>query len=379
MQDVADAAGVSRQLVSLVMRATGYVAEEKRALVLETAERLGYRRNALAARLAAKRSQSVGMLVYDLHNPVFADLSDGAARTLDETGNHLILVRGSRDERAERRALESLLELRVDGILLAGPVSDPGEIERLLASTPSVTTSRLSDARLGAADSLGSAGSLGVGGRDADTPSGAHRTTEGDAAGASGSTLDSVTVDDEAGAALAVEHLAGLGCTTIAHLAAPVSPPGRARARGYREAMERLGLEPLVFEGDFSERGGALAMGRLLDSLGIRSDAASGAPSPVAAFCYNDLTAVGAMDEAVRRGLRVPQDVALVGFDNTRIASLRRIDLTSVDQDAEAIGRRAAELLLERIADPSLPPRHERIEPRLVVRGSTAAAARTSG
>ena len=272
MEDVARHAGVSRQLVSLVMRGTGYVASDKRALVLESAERLGYRRNALASRLASQQTRTVGLLVLDLHNQVYADFADGVASVIEPAGMHLLLVRGSLHAQSEARAIDSLVELRVDGVLLAGHASEGEALRSHLAGTPAVAMAEVN------------------------TP-----------------LVDVVRGDDRLGAQIAVDHLVAQGHRRIAYIGSRAGLADRARFEGYLSVVEELGASPLVAYGDTTEAGGAAAAAELLE----------GVAKPDAVFCYNDATAIGAMGEARSRGLSAGRGRSGVWSCRTVVAHLR--------------------------------------------------------
>ncbi len=327
MEDVAAEAGVSRALVSLVIRDAPHVKEDKRAAVLAAIDRLGYRRNSLASRLASRRTATLGLLVLDLRNPVWADVTEGVTEVAESSGNHVLIAVGGFDEAREREALASLLEMQVDGVVLAGYMGRASVLRGQLAGTPAVVLTR----RL-------------------DVPG-----------------VDSVVGGDEQGAELAVDHLVALGHRRIAHVSGPAGIPYPARREGYLAAMARHGLTPRLFEGDLTETGGRAAMHAFLDDDG---------DVPTAVFCYNDLSALGVLDELDHRGVRVPEDVAVVGYDDSSVAAMPRIGLTSVDQHARAIGERGARLLLSRIASAGGEERHESLVPELIVRGSTVALGR---
>jgi DNA-binding LacI/PurR family transcriptional regulator len=322
MADVARAAGVSRQLVSLVVRDTGYVAPQKRAVVLEAARRLGYRRNDLAASLAGRRTHSVGLAVLDIHNQVYADFADGVTSVLEPAGYQLLLAVGATPREQGIAGLESLLGLRMDGVLLATHIDASADLSSLLAGTPAVV--------------MGESRGL--------------------------ARIDSVHGDDRMGMRLATEHLLVQGHRDVLFIGGPPSSQSEARAVGYRAAMEAAGLAARELEGDASEVGGASA---LLSAL--RAGA-----RPSAVVCYNDATAIGVLACARREKLHVPSDLAVVGYDNTRASGYPGVDLTSVDQHAAKIGARAAEILLQRIEEPDKHAVDDVLTPRLIVRESSS-------
>lgn len=324
MEDVARAAGVSRALVSLVMRDSPNVSAAKRAAVRESAAALGYSPNRLASRLASHRTRTLGVLFLDLHNSVFADIYDGIAEGTAGSGNQLMVAVGSADPQTELEAVRSFTDLRADGILLAGYTGSPEELAAALRGTPAVVITR----------------ELGIDG------------------------VDSVLADDFRSGGLAVEHLHGLGHRRIAHVDKPGWLPYTRRRQGYLHAMAQFGLEPLLLHGDMTERGGRKVMEEFLTS---------GAELPTAIFADNDLTAMGVMAALSAHGVDVPGHVAVMGCDNTDVAASPLIGLTSIDEQARELGRIAAGVMLDRLAGGDGPASTRRLDPTLVVRRSTDA------
>lgn len=326
MEDVARDAGVSRALVSLVMRESPNVSPAKRAAVLESAAALGYSPNRLASRLASHRTNTLGVLFLDLHNSVFADIHDGLTEGLAGSGNQVMVAVGSADPRTELEAVRSFVDLRVDGVLLAGYTGTPEELAAALRGTPAVVITR-------------------------------EMAVDG---------VDSVLTDDFRSGVLAVEHLYGLGHRRIAHMDISDWLPYTERREGYRHAMKQHGLEPLLVHSDMTERGGRAVMEQFL---------ASGAQPPTAIFTHNDLTAIGVMEALAARGLSVPGDVAVVGCDNIEVAASPLIGLTSIDQHAKELGRLAAQAMLDRLGGAAGPRVVRKLEPALMVRRSSDPAA----
>jgi DNA-binding LacI/PurR family transcriptional regulator len=323
--DVAERAGVSKSLVSLVLRGSPRVREEKRAAVLRAAEQLGYRPNAMARSLVRKRTNVIGVMLSDLHNIYFVEVVDGIEAEAVAAGYRALINTGSREADREWEAIETLLQLRTDGVILAGPVLPAARILSAAAAVPLVLVAR------------------------------ASRSPH----------ADSVTNDDRAGARLAVDHLVALGHRDIAHVDGGHGAGSAARRAGYLDAMRAHGLagSAVVVPGAFTEDGGASGVDRLLASARRR---------PTAVFVANDLAAVGALHALERQGLAVPADVSVVGYDNTSLAALGHIDLTTIDQPRRQIGATAVRLLLERLEGGRDRARHVVVAPSLVVRGTTA-------
>ncbi|MFC9772090.1 MULTISPECIES: LacI family DNA-binding transcriptional regulator [unclassified Pseudarthrobacter] len=322
MEDVAREAGVSRALVSLVMRDSPKVSPAKRTAVLESAAALGYSPNRLASRLASHRTNAVGVLFLDLHNSVFADIYDGLSEGLAGSGNQVMVAVGSADPHTEAEAVRSFVDLRVDGVILAGYTGTSEDLAAALRGTPAVVITR-----------------------------------ELEADG-----VDSVLTDDFRSGVLAVEHLYGLGHRRIAHVDISDWLPYTARREGYLHAMKEHGLAPQLVHSDMTERGGRAVMEQFLDS---------DAQLPTAIFAHNDLTAIGVMEALKGRGLTVPGDVAIVGCDNIEFAASPLVGLTSIDQHARELGQVAARAMLDRIAGTAGPAATRKLEPALMVRRSS--------
>ena len=231
--DVAERAGVSKSLVSLVMRGSPRVSEEKRSAVLRAAEELHYRPNAVARSLVRKRSFLIGVMLSDLHNPFFVEVVDGIEQEALAADYHALFNTGGRTAEGESVAIETLLQLRTDGLILASSVLPAREILAAAATTQVVLVARPS--------------------RWAD--------------------VDSVTNDDRAGARMAVEHLIELGHRHIAHIDGGNGAGARARRAGYAEAMKQhgLGAQAVAVKGDYTESGGASGVAQLFDKERGRS------------------------------------------------------------------------------------------------------------
>jgi DNA-binding LacI/PurR family transcriptional regulator len=323
MEDVAREAGVSRALVSLVMRDQPNVSPVRRGRVLEVAGRLGYRPNAMARGLASRRTRTVGVVLDDLRNPFFAEIAGGVEELASALGYQLLLGAGGRLARRERAALATLLEYRVDGLILVSPRMRAADIAGAAAEVPVVVVGRQ------------------VRGLDG----------------------DSVLIDERHGTGLVLDHLTSLGHKRIVHVDAGRGAGGPQRRSAYLRGMRarHLGSYARLIPGDFTEEAGTNAARELLAEPEL----------PTAVFAANDMVAAGLLGEFDRAGVAVPGDVSIVGYDNISIAHLAHVSLTTVDQPRSDMGRMALELLLARI-EHRRPGLVRLVEPTLVIRSTTA-------
>ena len=323
IHDVARQAQVSKSLVSMVIRGGEGVSAKSRAAVLEAIKELNYRPNIIARSLVQRRTRILGVMIPDLRNPFFSDVVSGIQTRARELGYRVLFNTGERQPGLEESAIEGLLELRVDGLILAAPRAEDRVISHAGRWVPIVVL---------------------------------NRTSPDDS-------CDSVTNDNIAGAGLAVEHCADLGHRRIALIEGGAGIAAQTRREGYLRAMRRLGLADhiLIVKGAHNEEGGRRGAGELLQAEKL----------PTAIFASNDLCAIGAMDAIEEAGLSIPGDISLVGFDNTTLAALRHISLTSINQPGGDMGRSAVEQLSERIDGERTTPRHDVVTPSLVIRSTT--------
>lgn len=331
MEDVAQRAGVSRSLVSLVFQGADNVSDARRAAVLEAAEELGYRPNRLARNLAQGKSLTIGAIVDDLHNPFFGTVIDGVEQHLGQHGYQLMIANGARDAEQTVAAASTFNELQVDGIVLIGARGPMQPLYELAKRVPTAMVARQIESDI----------------------------------------LDSVRVDEHVGCRLVVDHLHQLGHRSIVHIDGGEGASAGERREGYEIAMQSAGLSAHVdvVPGEFTHEAGAKAAVTLAE----RST-----PMPDAVFAGNDLIATGVWLQLERMGLSVPSDVSLVGYDDAPFIGFGQVGLTTIRQPSAEIGSRAAELLLDRIDETPSKGRHEAIAPILVERASTRTTRRAN-
>jgi len=303
------------------------VAESTRKQILRASREIGYLVNAPAANLARRRTQLLGVVLQDVSNPFFSEVAARVQDAAAAAGLTTLLNDGRRDAAREALAIKTFLQLRVDALVIVSPLQDAAALAAIGRQVATVV--------------VGHPVAL-------PTPS-----------------MDFVHVDSVSGARRATEHLLALGHRDIAYLDVPVgvSEPLMLRRRaGYRAAMELAGFGArMSVVPDVTEDGDSAARVLAFEHR------------PTALLAHNDVTAVAAMGLLARAGIRVPDDMSIVGYDNTRLAAMPQFDLTTVDQASERTGREAFSLLRERL-DGREESRTVRLDPDLVVRGSTARA-----
>ncbi|HEY8446964.1 MAG TPA: LacI family DNA-binding transcriptional regulator [Thermomicrobiales bacterium] len=327
IKEVAARAGVSPGTVSHTLNGTRRVDPETRARVLAAARELGYRPNGLARGLRRRESRAIGLLVPDNSNPVFADIARGIEDAVYEEGYNVILCNSDQSEEKEDRYLDALLSKRVDGLILASGSSRPDVIRRVIeAGVPLVV----------------------IPGVLTDFPA------------------DHVLGDDVTGGRIAAKYLLDLGHRRIGYIAGPrVGTVSSGRAEGFREVLAEAGValpEDAIVGGDFRVGGGEAAMAELLRrDLGL-----------TAVFAANDLMAIGAIKLLRRAGIRVPEDISIIGLDGIWIGEVISPALTTVAQPIAEAARVSTRLLFERMRQPDLPPRRILLSPTLIERESCA-------
>ena len=327
IKDVAAAAGVSFTTVSHVVNNSRPVSADVRAKVEHAIRQLHYVPSAVARSLKARSTATIGLVVPNTTNPYFAELARGIEDGCSRNGYCVFFCNSDDDPAKQRNYLRVLQEKRIDGLIIASAGED------------SVLASSLTDTREPFVI--------------------VDRNIEGLSA-------DLVQIDHERGAYLATKHLLELGHVRIGCITGPVAAAVSAmRVHGFIRAMAERGIdiEPsAIAESDFSGTGGQEAAGRLFDEV-----------RPTAIFACNDMMGIGALRAAAERGIRVPQQCSIIGFDDIEFSNYTCPALSTVGQSVRALGEAAAQMLIERISGAvSGPTRRRVITPRLVLRESTA-------
>lgn len=329
IKDVAKAAGVSTATVSRVFSGGAIVAEDLRDRVRQAAMSLNYRPNRIARNLRIRQTRTVGVVIPDVENPFFTSVVCGVEEVLRAADYSLLLANSNENAGRERRNVEALQAEAVAGIIFTPSGTDLSFYRDLSeAGMALVAVSR-------------SPGDLDV---------------------------DTVMVSNREGTQEAIAHLISLGHARVAMISGPPwVTTARDRLRGYEEALSAAGLphaSELIRYADFRQAGGYAAMKQL---LALR-------PRPTAVFAGSNLMTLGTLQAIHEAGLRIPQHMAIAGFDDMPWAVSLQPPLTVVAQPAFEIGVSAARLLMERLADPAAPRRHVVHGTRLIVRASSGAA-----
>lgn len=331
LKDIANDLGVSVVTVSKVLRNHPDIGEATRKRVLKRMKEMNYQPNLTARALITGQTWTMGILVPDLLHPFFASIAQSLSQEIRSKGYSLLISSSDEDAELEQREIEHLLARRVDCLLIASAQRNVESFRRIGAQkTPYILLDRQFPG-LGA---------------------------------------NFVGVDDQAVGLLATRHLIEQGCRRVAHIRGPEVSTAVGRLEGYRQALNEAGMQAvpehvvsLGSSGDHrGEPGGYEAARRLV----------AGKKRPDGIFCFNDPSALGAMRAIFEAGLRVPEEIAVVGCGNLSYSDFLRVPLSSVDQGSEEIGKRAAAMALQVASEKSASrPRRELIEPRLVIRASS--------
>lgn len=316
LEDVARAAGVSRAQASRALRNDPGVKDDTKAHILATAAGLNYTPNLAAQTLASRQSRSIGLVVGDVLNPYEAMLARECDRALRDAGYFAMLaVSGTTS------TIRAFIDQRIAGLVLIGAPVDRDEIVAVSKLLPTVFIGRNLKAEK----------------------------------------VESVSSDDALGARLATEFLLKLGHSKIAHITGGHGAGAQRRANAYRETMQEHGLKPVLAEGRYDVDAGSTAA----DALMARKD------RPTAIFAANDLIALGAISRLTWHGFRVPDEVAVVGFDDIPMAASEPVSLTTIRQKVPEMVTAAIDILTTKLADPKTPARNLIIAPELIVRRSS--------
>ena len=327
LKDIAQDLNVSVMTVSKVVRGCADVGAETRSRVLARIKELNYQPNWVARSLAARRTFMIGLIVPDLMHSFFAEIAKGVSATIRPLGYDVVICNSEEDCELEGSEVERLMGRQVDGLLLASaqPPSSLSVFERIEArGIPYV----LIDRRF---------------------PS---------------SPAPYVGADDEAIGRLATNHLIERGCRRIAHIAGPQLTPGVGRMKGYREALRAAGISvPDSYVATATDDASGYEAARQLLAL---------EPRPDAIFGYNDPAAAGAMKAILEAGIRIPEEIKVIGVGNVHYSDLLRIPLSTIDQSSTMIGQQAADMLIKAIgAKRKRPIKTVLIDPILIAREST--------
>jgi LacI family transcriptional regulator len=330
MKDIARELGVSVVTVSKVIRNHADIGQETRQRVLKRVKELNYQPNPAARALVTGKTYTAGLIVPDLMHPFFAEVATGLSNILRRKNYCLLISSSQGDPELERQEIKRLLNRRLDAIVIASTQRTVESFRRI--EEQKVPYILLDRAFLGLPANF-------------------------------------VGVDDIQMGRIATEHLIAVGCHRIAHIRGAATSTAIGRLEGYSQALLQHDLTPLqgyVIPGRSADvdswSSGNEAMKKLL-ALN---------PPPDGVFCYNDPTAIGVIDAILEAGLRVPQDVAIIGCGNLHFDKSLRVPLSSIDQQSIAIGERAGKLLLS-VIEAKVPrqPKSIMLQPRLVQRDST--------
>ena len=338
MKDIAEDLGLSVVTISKVLRNHQDISSETRERVLKRIKELGYRPNWAARSLVTGKSYLMGLVVPDLLHPFFAEVAKGATRVLRTRGYSLVLSSSEEDPDLEKKEIEDLLGRGLDAFIIASAQTGVETFKQIEAQgKPYVLVDRKIN----------------------------HLAAP------------FVGINDREVGRIATEHLCAIGCRRIAYIGGQVTSPAVGRLEGYREALadaNRKVNESYIMRrahgDDSSDVSGYEAMKLLLRLAQL----------PDGVFCYNDPMAMGAMKAIVESGKRIPEDIAIVGCGNVLYSSLLRIPLSSIDQQSQTIGERAAKLALAIVEGKQEAHRPKTIlmNPKLIVRESTRRTSRSS-
>lgn len=323
--DIAKLAGVSTATVSKVFNQTGRISVKTKERIMEISNQLNYQPSMVASALTGKKTYTIGLLIPDLVNPFFAELSRNIEDRAHELGFNLVICNTDNERNKEIKYIQLLRQKSVDGIVVATGVSNDELLKELINQKVPIALVARDMSMLA---------------------------------------LSAVLVDDFAGGYNAASYLVQLGHKRIATIAENLNvTSSKDRVRGYRHALTEAGLpydEKLVQISDFSVEGGKRTAGKLLDQT----------ERPTAIFACNDLLAIGAFQAAKERGIGIPDQLSIVGFDNTILATITDPPLTTIAQPIQAMGQQVIDLITQEINNDKTVKQRVVLLPELIVRGS---------
>lgn len=324
--DIARLAGVSIATVSKVFNGKGRISERTRKRILQISEEMNYQPNMLASALTGKKTYTIGLLIPDLVNPFFAELARHVEDRSHELGFNLVICNTDNDAEKENKYIQLLRQKSVDGIIVATGVRNEALLKELIEQHIPIALIAREQSALAAS---------------------------------------SVVVDDYTGGYSAASYLLEGGHKRIAVLAESLTvSSSKERVRGYRQALLEAGVRyesSLVYVSDFSVQGGKQTALQVLASR----------PRPSAIFACNDILAIGAMQAARELGIRMPQELSVVGFDNTILAAMTDPPMTTVAQPIQQMGHQVVDLITQEINQEKKAKQRVVLLPELIVRGSS--------
>lgn len=338
ISDVADKAGVSKSTVSAVLNGSASVKDETRERILEAIEALNYRPSPSARRLRIgemrrSKSKCIGLVVKENDNPFYAEVAVGAQASAEAQGYTLFVACSSGDYRREKEIIDTLQSKCIDGLILSPVLDDKTDLSHLFELKRARYPFVLLEGIRGVQASI-------------------------------------VDIDNVAASMKAARYLLQLGHTRILHFGGPAySTHSQERADGFRLAFS---ASSEVCPDDAIIATGSTVDAGYRQALAIFGD--TDRPRPTAVTCFNDLVAIGVHQALLELGLRVPDDVSLIGYDDVRLLRYREVPLTTIRTPNREMGEKAAELLIKQVEAPSsLPPERVHLQAELIIRKSTRA------
>lgn len=321
LQDIAERAGVSRSLASLALRGEPGVQPDKRARILKIAEELNYTPDPSARRLASNGNRSIGVLLSDILNPFTASVAKSLVAVARNRGFEVLLSIEGDEDAAGNKPIESLVAQRMAGLITIGAPESLAMLEQVARRLPVVYFGR-------------------------------HLSSE---------RIDSVSNDDHLGASLVVRHLVDRGHRKIVHIDGGPSAGSQRRREAYSAAMLVEGLIPVIYPGRHTLDGGVASTEKILSEK----------DRPTAIFVSNDVEAAGVINRLLKQGVQVPNDIAVVGYDDIPLADSETMSLTTIRQPIDHMASQSLDILMSRMERPNQPAIHVLLAPALVARRTT--------